>query len=184
MTPGFAQAAHHLPHVAPQRHVDAGRGLVEEQNARLVRQRLGDQHPALHAARQRHDLGVLLVPQREVLQQLLEVGLVRRLAEQAAAEADRGPHRLEGVGREFLRHQTDLRARRAVVADDVAAVGADVAGRRLDDAADDADERRLAGAVWAEQREDLALFDRQVYGAQGLEARSIGLREAGHGDDG
>ena len=39
---------------------------------RLVRQRLGDQHPALHAARQRHDLAVLLVPQRQGLQHLVE----------------------------------------------------------------------------------------------------------------
>jgi hypothetical protein len=47
---------------------------------------------------------------------------VGRLAEQAAAEADRGPHRLEGVGRQLLRHQADQRARGAVVAHDVVAV--------------------------------------------------------------
>ena len=69
---GGAQRAHHLPHVLAQLDVDAGGRLVEEQDARLVRQRLGDQHAALHAAGQRHDLAVLLVPQRELLQHLLD----------------------------------------------------------------------------------------------------------------
>ncbi len=41
---------HHLPHVLAQLDVDAGGGLVEEQDLRLMRQRLGDQHAALHAA--------------------------------------------------------------------------------------------------------------------------------------
>ncbi len=34
MTPWSAQAAHQAPHVLAERHVDAGGGLVEEQNAR------------------------------------------------------------------------------------------------------------------------------------------------------
>ena len=123
MTPLRAQRAHHLPHVAPQLDVDAGGRLVEEQDLRLVRQRLGDHHAPLHAAGQRHDLAVLLVPQRQVAQHLLEVGGVRRLAEQAAAEVHRGPDALERVGRQLLRHQADLGARRAIVAHDVVAVG-------------------------------------------------------------
>ena len=63
-----AHRAHQLPHVAPQLDVDAGRRLVEEQDLRLVRQGLGDHVAALHAARQRDDLGVALLPQRQVLQ--------------------------------------------------------------------------------------------------------------------
>ena len=74
MTPVSRSVAHQLPHVAAQLDVDAGGGLVEEQDLRLVRQRLGDQHAALHAAGQRHDLAVLLVPQRQVLQHLLDMG--------------------------------------------------------------------------------------------------------------
>ena len=45
-------------------------------------ERLGDQHPAHHAARELADLRVALVPERELAQQLLELGLVARLAEQ------------------------------------------------------------------------------------------------------
>ena len=45
----------------------------------------------------------------------------------------------------------------------------------VDDAADDADQRRLAGAVGAEQREDLAAPDLEVDVLERLEARGVGL---------
>jgi hypothetical protein len=48
------------------------------------------------------------------------------LAEQAAAEGHRAAHRFEGVGGEFLRHQSDQRARGAVVGDDVVPADADL----------------------------------------------------------
>src|SRR5207249_10823380 len=64
-------------------------------------------------------------------------------------------HRFERVGRELLGYETDQRPRGAVVGDDVVAVDPNVAGRRIDDPADDANQRRLACAVGAEQRKDL-----------------------------
>ena len=54
----------------------------------------------------------------------------------------------------------------------------------VDDAADDADQRGLAGAVGPEQREDLAAPDVEVDVLQRLEARGIGLGQVGDGDDG
>ena len=111
---GRLQRSHHFPHVLAQFDVDAGGRLVEKQHLRLMRQGLGDHHAALHAAGQRDDLGVFLVPERQILQHLLDMGGVLRLAEQAAAEADRRPYRLEGVGMQLLGHQADLRARGAV----------------------------------------------------------------------
>ncbi|PAV69056.1 hypothetical protein WR25_04918 [Diploscapter pachys] len=51
----------------------------------------------------------------------------------------------------------------------------DRAGRRRDDAADDADQRRLAGAVRAEQREDFALVDRQFDAVESGEAALIAI---------
>ena len=183
VTPLSRSAAHHLPHVPPQLDVDAGGGLVEEQDLRLVRQRLRDHHATLHAARQRHDLVVLLVPQRQVAQHLFQVRRVRRLAEQAAAELHRRPDALERVGGQLLRHQPDFGARRAEVAHDVVPVGRDLAGGRVDDAADDVDQRRLAGAVRPEQREDLAAADLEVDAFERLEARGIGLDQIDDGDD-
>jgi len=55
---------------------------------------------------------------------------------------------------------------------------------RRDDAADDVDQRGLAGAVRAEQREDLALLDLQVDALQRLAAAGVGLGEALDGEDG
>ena len=185
VTPLVAQPPHQRPHVAPQLDVDAGGRLVEEQDLRLVRQRLGDHHPPLHPARQRHDPALALVPQRQLAQHLLDVAPGWRGApEQPAAEADRRPHRLERVGGQLLRHQADLEARRAVVAHDVVPVGHHRPARRRHDAADDVDERRLAGAVRPEQREDLAAPDLEIDPLERDEPRGVGLLEAPNADDG
>src|SRR4249919_3601055 len=55
-------------------------------------------------------------------QDFFDDGRVARFAEQPAAEGERVPHRLEHVGGELLRHQSDLGARRAEVAHRVVAV--------------------------------------------------------------
>ncbi len=101
----------------------AGR-LVQEQDFRLVGQRLGDHHPALHAAGERHDLRVLAFSHRDRSRSTFSTSAgIRRAAEQAAAEAGGRPDGLEGIRRELLRHEADLRARGLVVPEDVVAVG-------------------------------------------------------------
>jgi hypothetical protein len=50
------------------------------------------------------------------------------------------------------------------------AVDGDRAGAGIDDAADDVDQRRLAGPVGPEQGEDLAAANVQVDALEGLEA--------------
>ena len=60
--PRCAQGAHQLPHLFAQLDVDARGRLVEKQDLRLVRQRLGNHQPAFHAAGQHPDLVVSLVP--------------------------------------------------------------------------------------------------------------------------
>ena len=106
------------------------------------------------------------------------------LAEQAAAEGDRRPHRLEGVGGQLLRHQADLRARRAVVAHDVVAVG---------------QSRRPAVGVTMPQTMLISVVLPAPLGPssakispsrisrsmrlQRLEARGVGLGQVGDGDD-
>ena len=108
-----------------------------------------------------------------------------RLAEQAAAEADRRPHRLERVGGQLLRHEADhARGRRGSRATMSWPSTMTVPLVGVDDAADDVDQRRLAGAVRAEQREDLAAADLEIDVLERLEARGIGLRQIGDGDDG
>src|SRR6185312_13559176 len=109
---------------------------------------------------------------------------VLRLVEQAAAEAHRAPHRREGVGVQLLRHQPDQRARRAIIVRDVVTIDRDPAPARIDDAADDPDQRGLAGAVRSQQGEDFALVDVEIDIPERREAGAIGLRQIGDGDDG
>jgi hypothetical protein len=129
-------------------------------------------------------LAVFALPEREIAQHLFDVLRVRPLAEQAAAERYRRPDRFEGIGGEFLRHQTDQRAGGAVIGDDVVPADPHAARAGLDDAADDADQCRLAGTVGAEQGEDLAAADVQADALQRLEPRRIGLGELRYGEDG
>ena len=55
---------------------------------------------------------------------------------------------------------------------------------RIDRAADDADQRRLAGTVRTQECEDLAAADLQIDVLQRLEAGPVGLAKARYGDDG
>jgi NAD(P)-dependent dehydrogenase (short-subunit alcohol dehydrogenase family) len=64
-----------------QLDIDTGCRLIEEEYLRFVRQGLGDQHPALHAAGKRHDLAVFFIPQGQVLEHLCDVIGVGRFAE-------------------------------------------------------------------------------------------------------
>src|SRR6266852_1547513 len=84
----------------------------------------------------------------------------------------------------FMRHKSDQRARRAIFLVDIVAIDGDVAFARIGDAADDADQRGLAGAVRPEQRKNLAALDFQVDAIQRLEAGAIDLRQIGDGNDG
>jgi hypothetical protein len=72
---------------------------------------------------------------------------------------------------QFLRHQPDQRARGAIIPVDVVAADSDAALAQIGDAADDADQRGLAGAVRPQQREYLATPDVEIYAVQRLEAK-------------
>ena len=171
----LAQLADQVPHVAAKLDVNARGGLVEEQHLGLVAERLGDHHPALHPARKLHDLRLALVPERQLLQHLLDMRGVRRAAEQAAREADRRPDRLERVGVQLLRDEADLAAGEAIVALDVAALDGDRPRGRRDDPADDRDEGGLAGAVRPQKREYLAAPDVEVDALESLKPGRVGL---------
>ncbi len=114
---------------------------------------------------------------RQIAQQARDVGGIGRAAEEAAAEAHRRPHGLEGVGGQLLRHESDLRARGAVVAHDVVTVRDDAPAARRDDAADDVDQRGLAGAVRAEEGEDLALAYLEIDRLERAHARGVRLTD-------
>ena len=64
---------------------------------------------------------------------------------------------------------------RPVVGDDVVTADGDLAFRRINDAADDGDERGLARAVRSEQGEDFGLADLEVDVLEGMKPAGIGL---------
>jgi hypothetical protein len=90
-------------------------------------------------------------------------------------------HRLqdlfEGFDMGFLRHQPDHGPGVAIIAQDVMAAHGDGARRGLCDAADRRDQRRLAGTVGTQKRDDLALADGQVDAREGLEPVVIAFPE-------
>jgi hypothetical protein len=97
------------------------------------------------------------------------------LSLRSQSERSRRPNGLEGVGGEFLRHEADQRARRAILFREMMSVDQDRAGRRIDDAADDVDQRGLAGAIWPQQREDLATPYLKVDALERLKSGRIGF---------
>ena len=75
---------------------------------------------------------------------------------------------------QFLRNEANQRARGAIIPVDVMAIDGDAARARIGDAADDADQRGLAGAVRPQQGEYFPAPDVQVDAVERLES---GLRE-------
>ena len=182
MTPWVAQPPDQRPHVAPQVDVDAGGRLVEEQDVRLVGERLGDHRPPLHAARQFDDSRLALLPQREIAQQPLDEGGIGGAAEQPAAERHRRCDGGENVERDLLRHEADRSRGPRDSRGPRHGRRQDPARRHRNRAADDADQRRLAGAVRAEEGEDLALLDGEVDRVEGEKARLVALGDGGDGN--
>ena len=168
-----------------------GRRLVEQEDARLRRRRASDLEPA--AVRVREAVGRLVpaVAHQPLAEEgELLLGELVRLALLAASPRET-EHRLdERRARAAVRRGHDVlldahvqeqperleRARDAAVRDlvrrepdDALAVEQDVAGVGLVDAGDEVEERRLAGAVRADDAHDLALVHLQVQIVDALE---------------
>jgi hypothetical protein len=75
--PFLVEAGDEVPERLPQLDVDAGGRLVEDDDRRPVHQRLGDEDAALHAARELAHVGVGLVGEAEVDEQLVDPASLR-----------------------------------------------------------------------------------------------------------
>ena len=84
----LADAAHQIPDRPPRLRVEPCRQLVEEDQLGVVDEREGDEQALLLAAGQRHEPGVPLVAQAELLDQTVAVD---RLPVQGRPEFDRFP---------------------------------------------------------------------------------------------
>ena len=150
-------------------HVEVAGGLVEDQDARLLVQRPGQEQALLLAARQHGahvaDQGVVahrhggdLVVDLGQAGALLDAGAVGRRVEEADVVGD-------GAGKQgvVLHHRADQRpGRLAAAAAQAGLADQHVALHRREDAEDEVDESRLAAARGADEGYRLARRDLQV----------------------
>ena len=149
---------HDQPQVAARDRVDAKGRLVEQQDLRLVDQRTRQAELLLHAARQLAGQPVLerrkIGKFKQALHARRTLGL-RHLV-QVGVEVQVLEHRHVGVQAEALRHVGDDVLHAFRVTRHADAAERRVAGRRTQHAGQHAQRRCLAGAVGADQAEQLA----------------------------
>src|SRR5581483_10202646 len=152
-----------LPEVEARAGIEPGRRLVEKDEIGLVHEALREVDAALHAARQRLDPLRLARPHRDAIEHGVDPSVERGAAH--AVEVALVAHVLAdgelAVQAGGLEHDPDPSAHRVRLADDVVAGdrGTPAIGRQ--ERREDAEERRLAAAVRAEEAEDLAAPDRE-----------------------
>ena len=144
------QGLDHRPQLTARHRIDADARLVEQQQPWLFQESAGETELLLHSARKLAGQPRLEALEIGELEQPVEARLAR-LADQAAQvgiEVEVFPHGQVFVKSEALRHIADLGAvgleRRLAQNDDLAGVGFDQSGQN-------ADHRRLAGAVRSDQ---------------------------------
>jgi hypothetical protein len=185
------ERADDLPHVVARPRVQAGGGLVEEQQLRGDDDARRDVQAPAHAARVVLDLPARGVLEAEGVEQVPRAGLGLRapVAEQPAEQDQVLAPGEVLVDRGELPGEADERADGVGVLDDVVAEHAGAALVRREQRGEHADRRRLARAVGAEDAVDGAARDLEVDavdgpgGAERL-AEAVGLDGEGGITDG
>ena len=182
---GVVQAADDLPEADPALRVEAGGGLVEEQDRRVVEDRARDHQPLGEAARERHHRRLGALGEVELDEQVVGGGARGggAHAEEAAVEVEVLPHGERAVERVRLRHDADQLLGDRGVRDDVDVVHERLSRRRDHARGQHARGGGLAGAVGAEQPEDLALGDGQVEPVDRGDAARVDLGQIDGADD-
>src|SRR5947209_6286964 len=163
----LAQRADRLPGVAPRDGVEAGGGLVEEDQLRVADEREPEVQAPHLAARELARGGVLLALQADERDDLVGVARVRI---QRREVHERLSHADVAVDAGLLQDDPDALAQRPCPAGRVEAQDAHLPAGAVAIALEDLHRRRLAGAVGAEQAEDLAAADLEGDPAHGLDA--------------
>ena len=187
--PGRVDERLHDPVLVAAR--DAARRLVEQDDLGHERERAGDVEQLFLALRKQARFGVELGVEAEDRGHVAHLGPERGVAAQRAEEAEaaaclRDDGDGDRLGHGQCREDVDEleRARHAALgeldradAGDVLALEADDALVRLQEARENVDERRLAGAVRADDGDGLAVGDRERHAVEGDEV-AVGLRHA------
>ncbi len=154
--PAVLEALEHIPDLPSRVRVEPGRGFVEKDDLGIVDERGGDPEALLEAAGEGVEAGVGLAAQIGEVHQGVDVGVASeypRVVPQALAHGD--PVERAEVLREHADPPDDL----GLGPGDVQPEHGDLSRRRIADRFDDLDRDALAGAVGAEERENLALVD-------------------------
>src|SRR2546422_7665772 len=160
-----------LPHRDPRLRVEAGRGLVQEQDSRVVHEAGTQVEPPPHPARVRVGPAVRGVLQLQDIEELLDALLNERVGHVieppdqpevlTSREVSVDPDRLSRVADDA----PDLRP----IALDIEARDVDGAARLREERRDDPDDRRLSGPVGPEETEELALAHGEADVVDGLD---------------
>ena len=158
------EPANLLPHRGAADRVEAGRGLVEEQDLRVVDERRGEVEPAPHAARVRADSAIEGVTDVDQLGQLGDaaVGVASGQAVEQPLQPQQLGAGLARIERRLLERDADAQPNGSRVGGDVEPGDRRRAARRSDQRAQHLHRGRLAGAVGAEEPVDLAGGDVEV----------------------
>ena len=146
---------------AARLRIEADRRLVEKQHAGFVDEGAGDLEPPLHAGRKRAHQAVAPVGKLDELQQFVDAAAAPRArhAIDEAMEIEVLVDRQAVVEARLLEHHAEAAPRLQRPGDDIDAVDGGAAAVGPEDGAEDVQQRRLAGAVRAEQREQFAAAD-------------------------
>ena len=151
----------HFPHVHARHRIETGRRFVEKEDPRLVNQASRDFDAPPHAAREVLHLFVAPLRQLDRVEQFVDqpLPLFARDAVQLGVDDQVFFDAQFEIAGHRLRDDADRMAHAVGLLDHVEAVNHGRAGCRRQQRRQHADQRRLAGAVWSEQAEELAGLD-------------------------
>ena len=165
---GDAALGAEAPQIAPDAlarlGVEADGRLVEQQDLGIMDQRAGDLEPALHARGQRAHRLRRPVGELDEVQHLLDAVApqLARHAEDEAMQLEVLAHRQAVVEARLLEDDAEPPAGGERLSRDIGTADQRDAAVGRQDGAEDVHQRRLAGAVGSEQREQLLLADREA----------------------
>ncbi len=160
--------------------VEGRERLVEEQHPRPRHEGAGDRHALLLAAGQLPRPATAVLGEPDALQGVGDAGAALGPGQVGEAEADIAGHVEPGQQARLLEDDAHARMGRA----DRLAVDRDGARARVVEPRDQPEQGRLPAARAADQRDDLALLDRQVDARERLRAVRVGLGEVVDGQHG
>ncbi len=164
---------------APPGRVEGGGRLVEEEDARRAHEGLRDAEPLLHPLRHAVDTAIGGVGERDELEQPPPLLRTAGGGRELLVERENLVGRVPAGEAEELGEIAELRTRRAGAG--ARAGHLHPAAGRTDEPDGDLDERRLAGAVRAEQAHELALLHREIDSPERLD-RAVTLGEVVDGE--